>query len=111
MNGSAVIYYSDAQHQDLHSFPTRRSSDLNPETHLEILDAFAGNTALRVEVAEAYQDRKSTRLNSSHGYTSYAVSCLKTKGHTWSFMELRTVGAGVPRSPHRTDCRPTHCFA
>ena len=27
----------------------------NPETHLEILDAFAGNTALRVEVAEAYR--------------------------------------------------------
>ena len=27
----------------------------NPDTHLEILDAFAGNTTLRVEVAEAYQ--------------------------------------------------------
>jgi DNA repair protein RecN (Recombination protein N) len=27
----------------------------NPETHLEILDAFAGNTALREEVAEAYK--------------------------------------------------------
>jgi DNA repair protein RecN (Recombination protein N) len=27
----------------------------NPETHLEILDAFAGNNTLRVEVAEAYQ--------------------------------------------------------
>src|SRR5215207_7797169 len=27
----------------------------NPETHLEILDAFAGNTALRVDVAETYQ--------------------------------------------------------
>src|SRR5215510_12707960 len=27
----------------------------NPETHLEILDAFAGNAALRAEVAEAYQ--------------------------------------------------------
>ena len=27
----------------------------NPETHLEILDAFAGNGALRAEVAEAYQ--------------------------------------------------------
>jgi DNA repair protein RecN (Recombination protein N) len=26
----------------------------NPETHLEILDAFAGNNALRAEVAEAY---------------------------------------------------------
>src|SRR2546429_2288428 len=27
----------------------------------------------------AYQDRKSTRLNSSHGYISYAVFCLKKK--------------------------------
>jgi DNA repair protein RecN (Recombination protein N) len=27
----------------------------NPETHLEILDAFAGNNNLRAEVAEAYQ--------------------------------------------------------
>jgi len=27
----------------------------NPETHLEILDAFAGNTSLRSDVAEAYQ--------------------------------------------------------
>jgi DNA repair protein RecN (Recombination protein N) len=27
----------------------------NPETHLELLDAFAGNGALRAEVAEAYQ--------------------------------------------------------
>src|SRR2546422_1608411 len=27
----------------------------------------------------AYPDRKSTRLNSSHGYISYAVFCLKKK--------------------------------
>src|ERR1041385_9282951 len=27
-------------------------------------------------------DRKSTRLNSSHGYTSYAVFCLKKKNKT-----------------------------
>src|SRR2546429_3641441 len=27
----------------------------------------------------AFQDRKSTRLNSSHGYISYAVFCLKKK--------------------------------
>src|SRR2546429_2387320 len=26
------------------------------------------------------EDRKSTRLNSSHGYISYAVFCLKKKG-------------------------------
>src|SRR5687768_17683164 len=28
---------------------------------------------------ESQQDRKSTRLNSSHGYISYAVFCLKKK--------------------------------
>src|SRR5687768_17955327 len=38
-----------------------------------------------VSLAEAYEltstelDRKSTRLNSSHGYISYAVFCLKKK--------------------------------
>src|SRR2546429_7091301 len=32
-----------------------------------------------VQVATARRDRKSTRLNSSHGYISYAVFCLKKK--------------------------------
>src|SRR2546422_7833311 len=30
-------------------------------------------------LGEVRQDRKSTRLNSSHGYISYAVFCLKKK--------------------------------
>src|SRR2546429_3513111 len=30
-------------------------------------------------VTRRFQDRKSTRLNSSHGYISYAVFCLKKK--------------------------------
>src|SRR2546429_884017 len=30
-------------------------------------------------IAKRLQDRKSTRLNSSHGYISYAVFCLKKK--------------------------------
>src|SRR2546429_1450273 len=34
-------------------------------------------------------DRKSTRLNSSHGYISYAVFCLKKKKH--NNMEKNTV--------------------
>src|SRR2546422_8100668 len=32
-----------------------------------------------VEVVPVGADRKSTRLNSSHGYISYAVFCLKRK--------------------------------
>src|SRR2546422_7185367 len=31
------------------------------------------------EALRAWADRKSTRLNSSHGYISYAVFCLKKK--------------------------------
>src|SRR5687768_18197652 len=31
------------------------------------------------DVSGIFQDRKSTRLNSSHGYISYAVFCLKKK--------------------------------
>src|SRR2546422_4422413 len=31
--------------------------------------------------ADSRLDRKSTRLNSSHGYISYAVFCLKKKKH------------------------------
>src|SRR2546429_3630123 len=32
---------------------------------------------------ETEVDRKSTRLNSSHGYISYAVFCLKKKNDGW----------------------------
>src|SRR2546429_3296786 len=41
-------------------------------------------------------DRKSTRLNSSHGYISYAVFCLKKKKiDKWTEMIVRTF-----TSPH-----------
>src|SRR2546422_4568933 len=39
--------------------------------------------------AAAARDRKSTRLNSSHGYISYAVFCLKKK---------KLTPAGTPRA-------------
>src|SRR2546429_2600928 len=42
-----------------------------------------GTEVVRIELSEALAadptDRKSTRLNSSHGYISYAVFCLKKK--------------------------------
>src|SRR5687768_17874850 len=36
------------------------------------------------------RDRKSTRLNSSHGYISYAVFCLKKKNKSESLYILQT---------------------
>src|SRR2546429_7341116 len=37
-------------------------------------------------------DRKSTRLNSSHGYISYAVFCLKKKKDTYPFTRHLSLG-------------------
>src|SRR2546422_5105092 len=45
---------------------------------VDTLRRAAQRPAIRIEVPEG-RDRKSTRLNSSHGYISYAVFCLKKK--------------------------------
>src|SRR3989449_5054076 len=44
------------------------------------------------------RDRKSTRLNSSHGYISYAVFCLKKKTHQLPAYRERTWTGSVARS-------------
>src|SRR5207302_10970516 len=88
--------YRSTDHRDLHSFPTRRSSDLRvAEAIAELQRAIAGaedpleRARLQVHLAQAHMepralerilgDRKSTRLNSSHVKISYAVFCLKKK--------------------------------
>src|SRR6266852_2991956 len=73
----AFFFYGYGDHRDLHSFPTRRSSDLlDPGSrHLVLAGVPARSDA--EEVAAVREDRKSTRLNSSHGSISYAVFCLK----------------------------------
>src|SRR6266542_1180085 len=65
-------------HRDLHSFPTRRSSDLERHRGLllhvddeEVPDGLRRQA--RVPGRRVHVDRKSTRLNSSHGSISYAV--------------------------------------
>src|SRR3989449_3623164 len=43
------------------------------------VDCYLGLGVYQYGLARASADRKSTRLNSSHGYISYAVFCLKKK--------------------------------
>src|SRR5699024_12510694 len=96
----------DNHHTHLHSFPTRRSSDLfeiqytyeaeNIQRNLNqnnalALDLGVNNLVTAVsnqgrsfiidgrKLKAVNQDRKSTRLNSSHVSISYAVFCLKKK--------------------------------
>src|SRR2546422_4655597 len=42
-----------------------------------------------VGLEDAIEDRKSTRLNSSHGYISYAVFCLKKKKRGLEALDIR----------------------
>src|SRR5256884_5711873 len=59
------------------------------------LKSFFGEHARKVAVSstKSMTDRKSTRLNSSHGYISYAVFCLKKKIHDISAV----VGLSPPK--------------
>src|SRR5688572_32237963 len=70
-------------HRHLHSFPTRRSSDL-VEAPADLADRtfdllVVGGGINGAAIARDEEDRKSTRLNSSHSQSSYAVFCLKKK--------------------------------
>src|SRR5207248_9807247 len=99
-----IQYYR--HHLNLHSFPTRRSSDLSPKivsgaapkagkepaaVKIEAKTPIAQKTDMRIFASplakklaqeksiDLATDRKSTRLNSSHRTISYAVFCLKKK--------------------------------
>src|SRR5207248_8372608 len=102
--------YSPRPHRSLHSFPTRRSSDLSlmpdclPDGALIVAISPSslhsmtwplktatpesdGTVAARCHArlspaSDVSTDRKSTRLNSSHRTNSYAVFCLKKKKTT-----------------------------
>src|SRR5207248_11416271 len=89
---SFFFFHSSRPLLALHSFPTRRSSDLLVASfamrahvcYIYVRGEFIREReALQRAVDEAYAakliDRKSTRLNSSHRTISYAVFCLKKK--------------------------------
>src|SRR5690606_41670213 len=90
---SFFFFYCSGVHRDLHSFPTRRSSDLvaagadlpearghhHPRLHRRALGPALLPAAQARRDRARQLDRKSTRLNSSHVKISYAVFCLKKK--------------------------------
>src|SRR5690606_41578063 len=108
---SIVFFPLYVDHRSLHSFPTRRSSDLDTRSPLiisdpnyskgsrsysvvELLDIYPTLCELAdlpepshlqgkslVPILKDPEDRKSTRLNSSHVKISYAVFCLKKKNN------------------------------
>src|SRR3989449_8044210 len=71
--------------QCTHRVPSRLESRRRMQTVLAITagvmiaEAIGGWLAHSLALLADAGDRKSTRLNSSHGYISYAVFCLKKK--------------------------------
>src|SRR3712207_8601417 len=61
----------------------RRLSDLGIVAARGGLGAGVNDETIRVLVGTWSEDRKSTRLNSSHANISYAVFCLKKKSHKY----------------------------
>src|SRR2546422_7223436 len=60
--------------------------------------AQARGCVLAAQIRQVRSDRKSTRLNSSHGYISYAVFCLKKKKKT----DTATASVYHPDAAHDT---------
>src|SRR5699024_12553255 len=103
---SVFLFSCPRSHRHLHSFPTRRSSDLTFFATIAglmlgkrlgsiammtyILVGIAGVPVFAQMKAGPMQliDRKSTRLNSSHVSISYAVFCLKKKKKTMTRRQL-----------------------
>src|SRR5437763_11029504 len=103
---SLFFFLCSVFNRNLHSFPTRRSSDLhttrpprgaekNGQSYhfvsREEFEAMLGRGEF-LEWAQVFGnyygthkgvDRKSTRLNSSHRCTSYAVFCLKKRKYIY----------------------------
>src|SRR3712207_7942380 len=97
VSGEDLFLEGYADHRDLHSFPTRRSSDLcrcpappptagrppprspPPASSTSAATPRQASTAGPGPLPRRRRpgDRKSTRLNSSHANISYAVFCLK----------------------------------
>src|SRR5437879_10476246 len=107
-----ILFFQAYAHPPyLHSFPTRRSSDLEPRCvaeglvlvwrlHIDVLavDQAVGSQPVSIGIRqreaverpdEPGKDRKSTRLNSSHRCISYAVFCLKKKKQNKEEQQIR----------------------
>src|SRR5207248_11616883 len=106
----SFFFYCYLPLRDLHSFPTRRSSDLRAKNAAHVMATnfmiyglgmlgfwicgFAfmfGNYAngpVNIGWQPNMKDRKSTRLNSSHRTISYAVFCLKKKKKKHKLQQL-----------------------
>src|SRR5947208_13340946 len=92
------FFHSYRDHRDLHSFPTRRSSDLRRERH-------------RQRAGEGSRDRQGTE-DHDHGVRSEEhTSELQSPDHLVCRLLLEKKKMTLPSMTRTLFCRPTRCVS
>src|SRR5687768_18431422 len=80
---SPFFFFNDTATTEIYTLSLHDALPISPQTtgELSTLPRVANVHSVLPSLI-CKQDRKSTRLNSSHGYISYAVFCLKKKKKT-----------------------------
>src|SRR2546422_10684391 len=85
---SFFFFFNDTATTEIYTLPLHDALPISYRPHRMAITTIKSTYALDVTTVRALEglarrwnvsDRKSTRLNSSHGYISYAVFCLKKK--------------------------------
>src|SRR2546422_3968130 len=95
---SFFFFFNDTATTEIYTLSLH---DALPISYLTCVCPNTVNTVARIISSQkSIIDRKSTRLNSSHGYISYAVFCLKKKKKNRS--PTHTTHSAQPRRPGRS---------
>src|SRR2546429_3799488 len=108
---SFIFFFNDTATTEIYTLSlhdalpiSRHHRRRNGIVRIEKLECHDRSGVHRKAVVIHRRDRKSTRLNSSHGYISYAVFCLKKKNIATLHMrdtdgDLYMTSLTVPRHP------------
>src|SRR2546422_2817523 len=85
LSSSSFFFFNDTATTEIYTLslhdalPICHQADLSKASSSEVISRTAALLVACMGGFVLARDRKSTRLNSSHGYISYAVFCLKKK--------------------------------
>src|SRR5436305_8125049 len=81
------FFFNDTATTEIYTLSLHDALPILPDLRVRLGEPRQGHVRLD-ELPHVEQDRKSTRLNSSHVRISYAVFCLKKKTTTLKLIEL-----------------------
>src|SRR2546422_7117508 len=91
-DSSVFFFFNDTATTEIYTLSLHDALPIcsSPSGHPTANDGCHSDGDCSLEGSPCSIDRKSTRLNSSHGYISYAVFCLKKKKNTVRRLRTQT---------------------